>query len=66
MAFQNDDGFIAVPLKLLTVVGPSLLDDVDKVIRQNERYTLPVNPQFPLEVPKEVPKVDVEQLKNKK
>ena len=54
-----------VPLKLLAVACPSLLDHMNKVVRQNERYTLPVDPKFPLEVAQEMPKVNVEQLRDK-
>lgn len=54
-----------VPLKFLTVVCSSLLDHVDKVICQDKRHALPVDPEFPLEVAQEVPKINVEQLKSK-
>lgn len=54
-----------VPLKLLTVVRPSLLDHVDKVISQDKRHTLPVDSKFPLEVAQEMPKVNVEELRSK-
>lgn len=54
-----------VPLKLLAVVCPSLLDHMDKVIGQDKRHTLPVNSKFPLEVAQEVPKINVEELKRK-
>lgn len=51
-----------VPFKLLTVVRPALLDHMDKVVRQDKRHTLPVDPEFPLEVSQEVSKINVKQL----
>lgn len=35
---------------------------MDKVISQDERHTLPIDPQFPLEVTQEMAKVNVEKL----
>lgn len=55
--------YCIVPLKLLTVVCPSLLDHMDKIISQDERHTFPVDPKFPLEVTQEMPKVNVEELR---
>lgn len=63
--FEWKDKKNTVPLKLLTVVGFSLLDHMDKVIGQDERHTLPIDPKFPLKVTQEMPKVNVEQLKKK-
>lgn len=54
-----------VPLKLLTIVRLSLLDHVHKVVSQDKRHTLPVDPEFPLEVAQEMPKVNVEELRSK-
>lgn len=54
-----------VPLKLLAVVCPALLDHMDKVISQDERHTLPVDPKLPFKVAQEMSKVNVKQLKDK-
>ena len=49
-----------LPLKLLAVVGPAFLNHVNKVVCQDERHSLPVDPKFALKVPQEVAKVNVE------
>ena len=63
--FLNYKTIDIIPLKLFAVVGLSLLDHMDKVVGQDERHTLPVDPKFPFEVAQEMPKVNVEQLRSK-
>lgn len=38
---------------------------MDEVISQDKRHTLPVDSKFPFEVAKEMPKVNVEELRTK-
>lgn len=35
---------------------------MDEVVREDERNTLPLDPELGLEVPKDVPKIDVKEL----
>lgn len=60
---QRSLNVIIIPLKLLAIVRPPLLDHMNKVVSQDKRHTLSVYPKFSLEVAKEVSKVNVEQLK---
>ena len=50
------------PAKLLCVARLSLLDDVDEVVREDERHTLPLDAELGLEVAQDVAEVDVEEL----
>lgn len=52
------------PAKLLSVARLSLLDDVDEVMGQDEGDTFPLDAKLGLEVPQDMPKVYVEELRH--
>lgn len=52
------------PAKLLSVARLSLLDDVDEVMGQDEGDTFPLDAKLGLEVPQDMPKVYVEELRD--
>lgn len=53
------------PAKLFCVPCFSLLNHMNEIIGKNKRHSLPFNAKFRLEISKNVPKVNVEELKNK-
>lgn len=54
------------PFKFLTVISLPLLNDMDKVVGENERDSLTVDSKLGLEIPKKVAKINVEQLRGGK
>lgn len=54
------------PAKLFCVSRLALLYDMDEVVREDERYTLPLDAELGLEVAQDVAKVYVEELTEKR
>ena len=53
-----------LPAKLLCVARFALLDDMDEVMGEDEGDTLPLDPKLGLEVPEDVAKVYMEELRD--
>lgn len=54
------------PAKFFCVSRLALLYDVDEVVREDERYTLPLDAKLGLEVAQDVAEVYVEELTEKR